>query len=64
MMQSVLVSISLIMSFKMVVYLVIVRPFVDQLSMLLSILNEGFLIVILGTTAKFLDPLLTSRVAQ
>ena len=44
----------------MVVYLVILRPYTEPLSMALSLINEFMLIVILGVVSNFVDPLLPS----
>ena len=43
---------------KMVVNLLLVRPYVDTLSMTLSVVNELFLLLILSTASKFIDPMM------
>ena len=48
----------------MLAYLVIVRPYKEKLAMILSIVNECFLIVILATTTKFLDISINATVAK
>ena len=52
------------MTCQMVCYLLSVRPYVQALSMTLSVVNEAFLFVILCTTSRFVDPLLGGKAAR